>query len=300
MSAKLKIIIAMVAFGTISIFVKGIPLTSGETAFFRALIGFVAIFTYRTVANGSFKIKIGKKDLIVLILSGAAMAFNWILLFEAYKYTSVSVATLSYYFAPIVVAVVSPLIFKEHTTLKQIVCFVMATAGLVMVTKVGEMSGNNDALGVMFGLGAAMLYASVILLNKFIKSIGGIDRTVIQFGCAIITLFPYIMLTGGFDAHNMDFGGIANMLILGVFHTGICYCLYFSSLKDLKGQQAAILSYIDPMVAIIVSVFVLGESITPVQALGGAIILGFTILNDVDVKRIFLKQKHNVEAESHL
>jgi len=285
MGAKLKNILAMSAFGTIAIFVKNIPLSTGEISLFRAIIASVAIVLFKYVNGNKISFPGIKRDLPLLFLSGAAMGFNWILLFQAYNYTTVSIATLSYYFAPVIVMIVCPLLFKEKITMKQIICFVMATIGLVMIVGVNGMeSSGRNVIGVGFGIGAAALYAVVVILNKFIKNVTGIDRTLIQFFAAIVVLAPYVFATSGIRIANIDAGGIANLLILGLFHTGICYVLYFSSLKDLKGQEAAILSYIDPLVAIMVSVLVLRESIKPVQIAGGMLILGFTLLNEIKLK----------------
>lgn len=283
MNAKLKIIFSMAVFGTLAIFVKNIPLSTGEIALFRALIALTAIVVYKLLARKKFLLPHLRKDLPILFISGAAMGFNWILLFEAYKYTTVSIATLSYYFAPVIVLVTSPILFREKMTVKQAVCFIMATVGLIMVIDIQGVEGNGEnLLGIAFGLGAALLYATVIILNKFIKTVTGIDRTIIQFIAAIIVLFPYVLFTSGIQVGSLDPFALSNLLILGLFHTGICYCLYFSSLKDLKGQEVAILSYLDPLIAIIVSVAVLGEAINLMQIIGGIFILGFTLLNEIE------------------
>ena len=80
---------------------------------------------------------------------------------------------------------------------------------------------------------------------------------------------------------NLDIKGWGNLLIVGLFHTGITYCMYFSSLKELAGQEASILSYIDPLVAVLISVLILGETMSIAQAIGGALILGFTLWNEL-------------------
>lgn len=282
MKAKLKIIFSMMVFGTIGLFVKNISLSSGEIALFRAVIATIAIVMYMLISGNRIKFKELKKDLLLLFLSGAAMGFNWIFLFEAYNYTTVSMATLSYYFAPVIVMIICPILFKKKLTTKQIICFFMSTIGLIMVIGIGGIDkSSNNIIGIGFGLIAAVLYATVVILNKFIKKVTGIDRTVIQFLAAIIVLIPYILLTTGINITSLDRKGLMNIFILGILHTGIAYCLYFSSLKDLKGQEAAILSYIDPLVAIIVSVTILGESISFIQSIGGIMILGFTFLNEI-------------------
>ena len=130
-----------------------------------------------------------------------------------------------------------------------------------------------------------MFYATVILLNKFIKGVAGIQRTFLQFLAAVAILIPYVAFSSGMTLEKMNSLGWICLLIVGLFHTGVTYCLYFSALKELPGQEAAILSYIDPLVAVLVSVFVLGESMTVLQLLGGALILGFTLWNEIKPKK---------------
>ena len=284
-SARLMLIISMAIFGTIGVFVRNIPLASGEIALYRAVLAAIIIGIYLIISKNKIPLKAIKKEIPLLLLSGAAMAFNWIFLFEAYKYTTVSVATLSYYFAPVIVTVVCPILFREKMTVKQWICFVMSTLGIVLITGIGDLGGNNNHLvGILFGLGAAVLYATVILMNKFIKNVEGIHRTFLQFIAAIVVLIPYVTLTSGINLTVLQGKGWVCLLIVGLIHTGISYCLYFSSLKELPGQKAAILSYIDPLVAVLISVLLLNETMTLWQSIGGVLILGFTLWNEITPK----------------
>lgn len=160
----------------------------------------------------------------------------------------------------------------------------MSTLGLILITGIGDIGGRNDFLGILFGLGAAVFYASVILLNKFIKNVEGLHRTFLQFLSAIVILLPYVLTTSGLTLGKLNSIGWLNLLIVGLIHTGVTYCMYFSSLKELPGQKAAILSYIDPLVAVLISVTILGESMGLWQAVGGVLILGFTLLNEISPK----------------
>ena len=276
--ARLMLIVSMTIFGTLGPFVRNIPVSSGELALYRAILAALMIGIFLLVTRQRIPFQKIKKEVPLLLASGVAMGFNWILLFEAYKYTTVSVATLSYYFAPVIVTAVCPILFREKLTKKQILCFVMSTIGLIMITGVGAV---GNPLGILFGLGAAVLYATVILLNKFIKNVEGIHRTFLQFLSAILVLVPYVAFSGGVTLGSMNAIGWINLLIVGLVHTGITYCMYFSSLKELPGQKAAILSYIDPLVAVVISVTVLGESMNLWQILGGILILGFTLWNEL-------------------
>lgn len=281
-NARWMLIGSMAIFGTLGPFVRNIPVSSGELALYRAalaavLIGFFLLITRQKIPFANIK-----KEVPLLLVSGVAMGINWILLFEAYKYTTVSVATLSYYFAPVIVTAVCPVLFREKLSGKQLICFVMSTLGLVLITGIGDVNdGSRNVIGILFGLGAAAFYAAVILLNKFIKNVEGIHRTFLQFLSAIIVLIPYVLLSSGVTLGCLDESGWVNLLIVGLVHTGVTYCMYFSSLKELPGQKAAILSYIDPLVAVLISVTVLGEQMTLWQVAGGILILGFTLWNEV-------------------
>ena len=281
MDPRLTLVTAMTVFGTLGLFVRNIPVSSGELALYRAVLAALLLAAFFLVTGQKIPFAKIKKEVPLLLASGVAMGINWILLFEAYKYTTVSAATLSYYFAPVIVTVVCPLLFKEKLTGRQILCFVMSTAGLVLITGIGDMGGGQDLIGILFGLGAAVFYAAVVLLNKFIKKVEGIHRTFLQFLAAIVILIPYVLSTSGITLGTLTGKGWINLLIVGLIHTGITYCLYFSSLKELPGQKAAILSYIDPLVAVLISVTVLGESMTLWQAVGGLLILGFTLWNEL-------------------
>lgn len=281
--ARFSIILSMVSFGTLAPFVRNIAVSSGELALYRALLAALLIGSFLLITGQKIPFRSLGKELLILLFSGMAMGFNWILLFEAYKYTTVAISTLSYYFAPVIVTLVCPFLFKEKMTKKQILCFIMSTLGLSLVVGITDLGkGGNDAIGVAFGLGAAVLYATVILLNKFITGVSGIHRTFLQFLAAIAVLIPYVSFTGGFHLNVLDTTGWICLLIVGLVHTGITYCLYFSSLRNLPGQEAAILSYVDPLVAVIIGVVVLKEPLSWQQLTGGLLILGFTLWNELD------------------
>lgn len=278
--AKLLLSFSMIIFGTLGVFTRNIAVTSGELALYRAILATLLILGYFLVTGQRIDFKAIKKELLLLLFSGMAMGVNWILLFEAYKHTTISAATLSYYFAPVIVTIVCPILFREKLGKKQLLCFIMSTLGLILVIGFENLGDGNHVLGIMLGLGAAVFYATVILLNKFIKNVEGIHRTFLQFLAAIVILIPYVLISGDLQIGKLDAKGWICLLAVGLIHTGITYCMYFSALKELKGQEIAILSYLDPLVAVAISFFILGEPMTIWQMLGGILILGFTLWNE--------------------
>ena len=282
MQAKLKIIFAMVTFGTIGIFVRNIDLPSTVIALARGVVGtlFLLLVVFAK-GQGVDKVAI-KKNLKTLAISGACIGFNWILLFEAYRYTTVATATLAYYMAPIFVMMASPFVLKERLSAIKILCVAMALTGMVLVSGVVQ-SGTEgvDFTGILCGVGAASLYATVILLNKFIKEISAYDMTIMQLGLAALVLFPYTLAVENFGALTPDTTSLLLLAVVGVIHTGFTYALYFSSIQSLKAQTVAIFSYIDPIVAIILSAVLLNESMDIYSIVGAVLVLGSTFVSEL-------------------
>ncbi len=282
--ARVQLIVCMVCFGTISIFVKGIALSPTEIALYRAAIACAVLLVY-LVATGRLKsLRMRPGTLGLLFLSGAAMGFNWIFLFTAYRYTTVALSTLAYYFSPTLVVIFSLILFREPLTRRQILCFLGSTAGLVLILGLRG-GGGSDGTGLLFGLLAALLYAFVVLCNKKAGAVDGVTRTWVQLAAATAVLAPYVALTGGFHIGTLNLTGWGNLLVIGLGFTGILYTIYFSAIAVLPGQQAAILSYIDPAVSVLASVFFLREPITALQLLGGAMILAFAMGNELGAHR---------------
>ena len=148
----------------------------------------------------------------------------------------------------------------------------------------GVQGSGSDVRGILFGVSAAVFYAAVILLNKYITGVPALERTFVQFLAAILVLTPYVALTSGFHPGVMSAAGWVNLLIVGLVHTGLTYCMYFSAIRALPGQESSLLSYIDPIVSVLVSVLLLGEPLAPVQIVGIVLFLGFAIVNELTHK----------------
>ena len=274
--ARFSLILSMCIFGTIGLVRKYIDLPSSLIALARALIGtaflaFLLLFKRQKPDWQSIR-----KHLILLLVTGAMLGFNWILLFEAYCYTSVASATLCYYMAPILIILVSPLLFRERLTGKKLLCVLAALIGIVLVSGVLQTGiGNAGELrGVLLGLAAAVLYACVVVINKKLTDLPALDRTIVQLAISGITLLPYTLLTEDWSSVSLGAGGIGLLLVAGILHTGIAYALYFGSIHKLPAQTAALYSYIDPILAIFLSAVFLREPLTLPGILGAVLILG--------------------------
>lgn len=268
---------AMLIFGSIGLFVRQIPLSSGQIALARGFLGTLFLLIWYLISSKNKKTTVTRRQWLLLALSGAGIGFNWILLFESYRFTSVANATLGYYFAPVLVVWLSPLLLKEKLTPLRAICTFVAVGGMFLVA--GAHPSAADLKGISLALGASALYASVILTNQFIRGLPGLLTTVIQLGMATVVLFPYVLFTDGIPTVLPSADGLIWLLIVGIVHTGFSYLLYFSSMQKLSAQTVAAFSYIDPVSAVLMSALILQEPMTWMQAVGGVLILASTFLS---------------------
>ena len=281
---KLMMIAAMTIFGTIGIFRKYIPLPSSLLALARGIIGTAfLLLLVLVIKRDKLSTEAIRRNLVFLVISGALIGFNWILLFEAYQYTTVATATLCYYMAPVIVVLVSPFLFKERLTPLKAVCVAVALAGMVFVSGIpqSDFAGMSELKGILLGLGAATFYAIVVILNQYIKDISAYDKTIMQLGTAAVALLPYTLLTENFADITFTPVSIIMLIFVGIVHTGIAYTLYFGSMSGLKAQTIALFSYIDPVVAIILSALILQENIGLWGVIGAVMVLGSTMVSEL-------------------
>lgn len=284
MNGKLKILTSMAIFGTVGIFVRFIPLPSAAIAFCRGVLGCVFLLLLMAATGKRLSIPDIKRNIWVLAISGAAIGINWILLFEAYRYTTVAIATICYYLALAFVTLASPLV-GEKLTAKKLACIGVAMVGMVFVSGVFQGSQKSSFLGVLLGVGAAVFYASVILLNKKLSPIGAYDKTLCQLGTASIVIAPYLLLSGGISFGEMTTMGWVMLAVLGIVHTGIAYALYFGAIRDVNAQTAAILSYLDPVLSILLSALILRERMDAFSILGAVLILGSALYSELPSRK---------------
>lgn len=282
MKDKLSMILSMIIFGTIGIFVELIALPSGLIASFRGISGsLIIVFVMLLKGHKPDFVNI-KKKLRLLILSGVAIGFNWILLFEAYRHTGIPVATVCYYTAPIIVMALSPFILKEKLRFKQVVCILLALCGIVAVSGVLQ-GGTSKFFGVALGLGAAVLYASVVLMNKFMGEVPSYEKTAIQLMSAGLVVLPYAIFTSADVSVNTK--SVLLLLVVGVIHTGFAYLLYFDAVKKLNAQTVAIFSYIDPASAIILSAVIFMQIPKGYELIGALLIMCGAFFSEINFSK---------------
>ncbi|MGN1018603.1 MAG: DMT family transporter [Oscillospiraceae bacterium] len=277
----IALVASMLMFGTLGIVRRYIPLSSAMLAMCRGVLGSVFLIFFVLVRGGKLKLP-ERRTALRLVLTGAIMGLNWMLLFEAYNYTTVAAATMCYYMQPTIVILLSPLVFRERLGAKRLACAGAAIVGMLFVS--GVLSGGagqmQDIRGIIFGLGAAVFYATVIILNKKVVVEDVYAKTIIQLAGAALVMIPYVLITEGVPELALTPADIGLVLLVGVVHTGVTYALYFGSMQRLRAQTVAVLSYIDPVFALLLSAAVLHESLTPLGIVGAVLIIGSAIISE--------------------
>ena len=271
---------SMLIFGTIGIFRRYIPLSSALLAAFRGMSGAVFLILIAIITRKKIKHGLPAKTVALLAFTGALIGINWIFLFEAYNYTTVATATLCYYMEPIFVILAAPLVLREHLTLRKAVCGLAAIIGMVLVSGVVEtgIPQIGEIKGILFGLSAAALYATVVLINKKMPVVDAYEKTIIQLMSAAVVLIPYLLVTEDFTKFSPNATTIVMMIVVGLVHTGLAYAMYFKSMEGLSGQTVALLGYIDPVTALILSAVVLNEHMGITGIIGAILIIGAAII----------------------
>ncbi len=285
LSDRSQLILSMLIFGTIGVVRRYIPFPSSVVALARALIGLVFLLIVRAVRHEPVDGTAVRRNFAKLLILGVLLAVNWIFLFEAYNHTSVAAATMCYYMAPVIVILLSPVVFGERITLRKGLCALIAVFGMVLVSDVFR-SGLHGLRGIVFGLIAACFYAAIVILNRTLRDISAGDRTIMQFAVAAVVMLPYVLLTENIAALQPTPFVLLMLLIAGVIHTGWAYTLYFGSIARVPAQTAAPLSYLDPVVAVLLSVTLLKEPMSVPALFGAALVIGAMIISEVEPKTV--------------
>lgn len=279
--AQWQLIFSLALFGTIGLFVRGLNVPVALLASLQGFIG--ASFLYLLVrAKGRTPNRaMLHKRLLPLLLSGAFIGTNWLLLFEAYQFTTIATATLCNYFSPVFVVLLSPFFLKERLTPIKLICVFTALGGMFLLSGFLEQKAPTDRelLGMLLGTSAAVFYALMVLLNKRLSDVPAYDRTIVQLLAASATVLPYALRTVSSATLSFLLSDVLLILTIGIVHIGFCYALYFGALDHLSAQSIAALSYLDPVIAVLLSTLVLREPMSLFAVLGAICILGSSLVS---------------------
>lgn len=280
--ARAEYLSAVTIYGTIGMILRFIDLPSEIVVMCRGLIGTVFILGVIWLRGKRPDWQAIRRNLKWLLISGACLGFNWVFLFLGYRHTTVAIASLCNYIAPVIVLFLSPLLYRERMTVRAVLCVIAAVAGVVLNSGVLMGSANDVSLpGVGFGLLAAAGFVGLVLCNKKLEGIGAYDKSFVQLFASAVTVLPYVLVMNLGKPLILDARSVWLTLMLGVVHTGVAYILYFDPLKYLPVRSVALIGYMEPVVATLLSVIVLREPMTWMGALGAVLIIGAAIVGEL-------------------
>ena len=263
-------IASLLIFGSNGVFAAHIDLSSAEIVCMRTLIGSAALILVLLLSRTGLDWGAMRREALKLIAAGICLGVNWALLFEAYKLMSVSMATLTYYTAPVIVLLFSPVLLKEKQSVRAYIGMAAAVVGLVLA--VGLSDAAITVTGLLVGLGSAVFYAALIVFNKKIDGVSGLPLTTIEMVIAACVMVPYVLLTGGRIGFPPDMEGTLYLLFLCLVNTGLACFMYFSSMNKLPARAVALFGYVDPVSALIFSAVFLGDRLGVAQLAGAALV----------------------------
>ena len=273
--ARLQLIFTMLLFGTIGTLTRFIDMPSSVIALGRAFFSVLTIILVLALRRQKPDWDDIKRNIGWLIMSSVFMCCNWVCQFEAFKYTTIAVSTLCYYMQPVFYILAAAIVIKEKLSPRKLVCVAIAFCGMIFVSGVLQTGLYLSELkGVLFGIAGGFFYAMVVLINKYMKDISPVNTTIMQMALVSIIMLPYSAATGGLAAARVTTVGIICLIVLGALHTGIGYIIYFDAVNKLPAQTVGILSYIDPVEAVLLSAFFLREPMTIWTVIGAVMILG--------------------------
>lgn len=290
MKGIIPFVASMIIFSTIGVVVREIDLASSERALMSSALGCFFLAIVFVLQKRRLQWQMIVKKLPLLLLCSVALSGNWIFLYASYDYTTIANATLGYYFAPVFALMLAPFVLKEQLSKKKIYCILLAIVGLLLVVTGGHSEhATNHVLGIGLSIVAALFYATLLLLTQRITQLDRLACTTLQLGLAALLLAPYVLLTEGVAMFSMSSENIPFLLTLGIVNTGIGFWLFFSGIEHLNTQRSAVLSYVDPLATIILSVFFLQEPMTLVQSAGGLLLLGATLFSELPTHQLIYR-----------
>jgi len=262
-----KITIAMILWGTIGLFVVWSGLDSMTISFFRCLLGIAILLVFmKDLSLKDFK-KYTVKDYSLMAAGGICLVLNWVFLFKSFQLASITLANISYYTQPVFLMLLGVFFLQEKVSLVKWSFILLAFVGMILTVNLNlqELNLNNNILlGTLYALLAGLLYAIATVIVKKQKHINSQHITLVQLFTGLIILIPFINI----NLLPIHFTQWKYILIIGIAHTAIPYLLYYNAIRTVSMTAIAILSYIDPIIAIITDIIYFNRQLNATQWIG--------------------------------
>jgi drug/metabolite transporter (DMT)-like permease len=285
MKDYLKIVAAMLIWSTWGVMIRWLALPPVVVLFYSALVASIAV---PLVLKFRGELDLSGLMSVWPLLLGLVFAsvINNITYFYSMAHTTVSNAVFTHYTAPIFVAVLAPLLIAEKLQKVTLISLPLAAAGMTLILLAGggiRLEGPHMA-GILAGTASGLAYAFLIIVSR------KLSRMMMHHKAVITLLWITVALTAPAviaSEHQLTPGKVLLLITAGLFHSTIAPLLYFSALRMVMAQHAAILGYLEPIAAVPLAALLLGEMPTYLSLGGGFLIMvsGFLVVRDATRKR---------------
>ncbi|WP_447892533.1 DMT family transporter [Pseudomonas marginalis] len=275
----LEMISAMVISGTVGWFVVMSGQSPEAVVFWRCLFGALAMLVACLALGVLRRSRITARQFLLVYLGGVALVLNWVLLFGAYTHSSIAIATVVYHVQPFMLVGLGVLFFAERLSIAKVGWLLLAFAGLMLIVSAkgrGQATGADYVLGVCLALASAFFYAVAAAITKRLKDLPAHLIVLIQMVVGVLVLAPFVDFTGGETLKD----AWTYLIIIGVVHTGLMSTLLYSAIQKIPTALVGALSFIYPIVAILVDWVAFAHPLSALQVMGaGAILLAAAGMN---------------------
>lgn len=268
-----KLTTAMAIFGSIGFFTIHTGIPAVELVFVRCIFATLFLSAMWYFTGGHKTEAWRKKEVLQTCLCGIFLVLNWVFLFKAFEEMSISVTITIYNLAPIFVLIFGTLFLKERMTIQGLLATIVCFIGSILIVGIENFQSIHQLMnsGFIWALLSALCYALTMITSKTVQNLSPFAMTFIQTAIGIIMLLPFcdFAVFNGLSTSNWIY-----IVGTGLIHTGFVYYLFFDSIRSLPTFLVSVLTFVDPVVAILLDIVLLSFSPTYLQTLGIILIFG--------------------------
>ncbi|HZG11061.1 MAG TPA: DMT family transporter [Kurthia gibsonii] len=273
MQAAIQLTISMAIFGSVGFFTIQTDIPAEELVFVRCICATLFLGGLWLITKSYKTEQWSRKEVIQTIICGVFLVFNWVFLFKAFNEMEISLAISIYNLAPIFVLILGGIFLKERLTIPAILAIVVCFLGSILIVGVQQVDSLHLLWneGFIYAMLSAICYAMTMFVGRGVKHLSTYALTFVQTIVGIVILFPMVQ----FDVfHGLTMSNWLYILGTGFIHTGFVYYLFFNSIRNLSTLLVSALVFVDPLVAILLDIWILDFRPTMTQILGMLFIFG--------------------------
>lgn len=259
------------SWGFVAILVSAVDLGATVLVFYRLALAAATVGAIAIASRRRELLRLGPSWKGVAAI-GLVLAGHWSLFFLTIKLSSVAVAVVTVYTAPLFIAAVAPFFLPERWSPVALAALVPAGAGIVLIAVAGNDGGHVRPVAIATGLGAGALYAVLVIYGKRLRlQLNPVTFAFWAYLIAAVVLAPVLAVSAHVVPSSWREAGA--ILLLGVLFTGVSGVIYVTLLGHVTAQAIGVLAFVEPVSAALLAWAILGQSLGAAVLIGGALVL---------------------------